>query len=360
MATFLVDDVKRETSPMRERDALEVITERSGMMKPEAWSAPIHTPIGDDGKSNGLLQAVHLAYASHYPLVLTPDAVWMCIAQGFAHHVNQNAEKLRNMFVEHDGKKVLTVRRDDFVKGLAGNPWPEVFDSFSDQILEHVGAETHEVLTPDFSTTTRVDRAAAQVVLMSTFQAYFSYCFHTLCGIPEITLRGTVEDWKKLRDKALKLEQYDFKWWTDELKPILDQFVSAASGNVDRHFWSRIYKQTNASGGPYISGWIVNLFPYLKGYPEGSFCINRQLQMWEKEWENKHGFGILTSDSIPSGVMSTPFKWQYYDNVFDMQFRAGFMVVTQDRSTLEIHPEIGWAVADAAQTPPKPQNQRFM
>ena len=359
MATFPVDDVERKTFPMWERDALEIITEMSGMIKPEAWSTPIHSPVGWS-TSNGFVLAVHLAYASHYPLVLTPDAVWMCIAQGFAHHVNQNAEKLRNMFVEHDGKKELIVQADDFIKGSAGNAWPKVFDSFSDQILEHVGVETHELLTPDFSTTTRVDKAAAQAVLMSTFQAYFSYRVRTGCGIPEITLRGTVEDWKKLRDKALKLEQYDFKWWTDELKPILDQFVAAASGNVDRHFWSRIYKQTGRSGGVHISGWIVNLFPYLKEYRNGPLCVNRHLQLWEKRWEDRSGFEILTSHSIPPGVTSTPFKWEYYSKVFDMQFRAGFMVVTQDRSTLEIHPEIGWAVADATQTPPNPKNRPFM
>ena len=346
MATFPVDDVQRETDPLPERDALSAVTKKCGTVKPEAWSMPIHCPI-DDSTFNGLICAVHLAYHRHYPLVLTPDAVWMCIAQGFAHHVSQNAEKLRNMFVDHDGKKTLVVRRDDFVRGSADNAWPEVFDSFSDQISQCVGAETCDLLTPDFSTTTRVDKAAAQVVLMSTFQAYFSFDVDSMCGIPEITLRGTVEDWKKLRDKALKLARYDLKWWTDKLKPVLNQFVAASSGRVDNHFWSRIYKQTYSSGGPYINGWIITLFPYLE-----SFGRTNNVQ-WEKSWKEscKHGFGGVTSSSIPSGVMETPFKWQYFDKEFDMNFRAGFMMVTQDRVTLEIHPEIGWAVADANEKP---------
>ena len=38
-----------------------------------------------------------------------------------------------------------------------------------------------------------------------------------------------------------------------------------------------------------------------------------------------------------------------------MNFRAGFMMVTQDHITLEIHPEITWAVADANE---KPQGRR--
>ena len=63
-----------------------------------------------------------------------------------------------------------------------------------------------------------------------------------ICGIPEITLKGTVEDWKLLHEKALSLGRYDLEWWTEELRPVLDQFVAAALGEVDRQFWSSIYK----------------------------------------------------------------------------------------------------------------------
>ena len=44
---------------------------------------------------NAFVAAVNTVYALHYPLVLTPDAIWMCIAQGLAQHINANAEKLR-------------------------------------------------------------------------------------------------------------------------------------------------------------------------------------------------------------------------------------------------------------------------
>ena len=66
-----------------------------------------------------------------------------------------------------------------------------------------------------------MERAAAQVVLMNTLKAYFSYQLVTMCGIPEVTLEGTVDDWKKLRDKALALAWYDLEWWTKALKPVL-------------------------------------------------------------------------------------------------------------------------------------------
>ena len=54
----------------------------------------------------------------------------------------------------------------------------------------------------------------------------------------------------------------------------------------------------------------------------------------------------MTSGNFPAGLVSIPFKWQYYDEAYPMHFYAGFMTVTQDPQTLAIYPEIGWAVAD--------------
>lgn len=52
-----------------------------------------------------LVQAVHLAFSDHRPLVLTPDCIWLTIVQGFGQHVNENAEALRGRIVHHEGKK---------------------------------------------------------------------------------------------------------------------------------------------------------------------------------------------------------------------------------------------------------------
>ena len=71
---------------------------------------------------NGFVEAVDYAYNNHDALVFLPDAVWMCVAQGFARHFNEYAEKLRNLFVEYEEKITLKVRRDDFVKGSPANP----------------------------------------------------------------------------------------------------------------------------------------------------------------------------------------------------------------------------------------------
>ena len=188
MATFKVSDVEINSRKLdTATNVHEAIASRIGF-SPEACSTPVFQPLCSYN-TNNFVSAVHTAYANHYPLVLTPDAVWMCIAQGLAYHVNENAEALRKFFVKHKGKKELEVRRDDFVKGSPSNPWPEVFALFTDQIRQHVGENVHDLLLPNFSTTGPVEKAAAQVVLMDTFKAYFTYMCCSMCGIPEIQWR---------------------------------------------------------------------------------------------------------------------------------------------------------------------------
>ena len=370
MTTFKVNDVSASKKRLLQGDLEEIVKHRCGDVKPEAHSQTTRQPVRELGAltrligiDNALVSALHTAWSNHYPLVLTPDVVWLCIAQGLAQHINANAEKLRHLFVEHEGKKTLVVQRDDFVKGSSANAWPEVFESFSSQIRDHTGRKTHDLLTPTFSTTGPVEKAAAQLVLMNCFKQYFKFIVVCVCGIPKITLEGTVEDWKQLRDKTVALAEYDLAWWIDALQPILDQFVAAASGRVDRKFWCRIYHQYGGGvydPGPYVTGWILALFPYISS-GRNEHKRNPYLTLWQNKdpashklpkneddfWHEKAEDLVgVTHDGFPPGVVSTPFTWQSVNQTYPMHFFAGFMAVTQDPATLAIRPEIGWAVAD--------------
>ncbi len=355
-STFLVDDVPVATTPYRAAENVKEIFARHSSKKDvlEAFSIESldnKVLLESYGELNSFIETVHLSYANHYPLEITPDDIWLCISQGFAAHVNKNAEKLRHMFVEHEGKKELKVRRDDFVKGSSNNSWPDVFTNFSAQIRNHIGNETHDLLLANFTTTGPVERAATEIVMMKTFEKYFSYKVWTLCGIPEITLKGTVEDWKQVREKTIKLAQFDLEWWTDPLVEVLDMFVASSQGtNMTRQFWSSFYKESD--GGYFtdmINGWIVTLFPYQ--YSNGKLSRNQLLNKsflndiktsWSCETDDStHG---IDSKSIPSGVTRVPFIWEYFGINYRMNFIAGFMGTKQDPISLTVSPVIGWSI----------------
>lgn len=139
--------------------------------------------------------------------------------------------------------------------------------NLSTQIQQATDPVLHETLLCDFSTTTPAIRTASEVVLMDTFSSYFTYIMRCLCGIPRITIEGTVNDWQRIRARIEVIETYGLQWWISRLRPILDEFVLAAEGHPTREFWQAIYKPAQAYGTKVVTGWITDLFPYLGDAP---------------------------------------------------------------------------------------------
>jgi hypothetical protein len=307
---------------------------------PPISGRPGRTPPGVTAFSHGFMEAVHLSYAQHYPLILTPDSVWLTIAQGFGTHVNANAEALRKRFVQHEGKKMILIERDNFLKGSPDNDWQGCFNEFSDELAKDIGKK-RDLIVSNFSTTGAIEKATSELVLMDSMKSYFKYAVRTLCGIPNVTLTGTVEDWRSIRTRAENLAEFDLDWWVKSLVPVLDHFVAAAEGNPDIKFWDNMYKQGGGSGGPYCSGWVNVLFPYLENY-KGVATKNQYAELSDK----RRGFGDgPTMDAYPSSLSKTPFKWQYLSTTYDMEFLGGVVGVHQ-HDDLSIEPAIGWAIRD--------------
>lgn len=226
------------------------------------------------------------------------------------------------------------------MRGLPDNPWPEVFAQFSDEIRKNIGVK-HKLFVQSFSTTGPVEKAAFEIGLMDAVQSYFEFMVATFCGIPEITLEGQEQDWQKIGDILREIEKLGLGFWVRSLEPILAQFISASRGNIDAEFWRSIYKTNDQSGGPYVNGWLSHLIPYTKGSNQQEYVEN-PWATGSQEWPG----GIATS-SLPSGISTVPFKWNYFGKIFNYELLGGFTGVTQDKDTLALRPKIGWAVRPA-------------
>ena len=290
--------------------------------------------------THGLFEALRIAFGDHYPLILNPDDIWLTITQGLATHITKNAEQLRAKFVKHSGQKQLLVRRDSFTRGNPQNPWEGVFGEFSAQIQDDIGTDNHRMIVADFSTTTPVKKAASEVVLMDAMQKYFNYVVATRCGIPEITLEGSVEDWERLAEKTKMFQGLGLDWWYPALQKVTASFVDAAKGNIDKNWWNSCYKYGSESGGDRVSGWMTWLLPYVRtnNWSSSETVTNTSIG---KMGENREG---LSTRRLPIGVSRVPFIWDYYGEKFPYEFAAGFTGVEQDRTSLAVKPVIGWAV----------------
>ena len=127
--------------------------------------------------SHGLAAAILHAYNRHRHSRLTPDDVWLTIAQGVSRHINLNAERFRHYFVDHEGKKEIIVAVDDILSTRLEGDWPEAINRLvvkTDEAVEKVDIKS--LLECDFSTTTKSSLTAS---LLDMVKAYFSYaCSH--------------------------------------------------------------------------------------------------------------------------------------------------------------------------------------
>lgn len=313
-------------------------------LEDEAGKAPSHFPLGIVAKSeapdslvsfgyNSFFNGMFNAYAQHRPFVLSPDMIWLLICQGFAQHVNAYPESMRSYLVNFSGKLSLIAQTN---KEL-GDPefsWEEVFPQFTEQIKENVGNELVELLTCNFSTTTPLEKIASEITIMEATKPYFEFIImRIVCGIPEITLEGTPEDWEKVLTKARGLRKYKLDWWISELEPLLQQFVKASKGEVDKEFWCNIFKYhaPQSCGAPLlIDGWIIKFFPY------------------NKEGKRNNLKQLTKLDNLPSEIVKVDVKYKnVYKNAtieIPLEFWSGFIGLQQNTDNFALRPQIGWLV----------------
>ena len=162
------------------------------------------------------------AWRQHRPVVLTPDAVWMVISQGFSYYVNKHPEEMSSLLVNHEGKKELRIRTYDELFSSQAD-WQSLIAQFTAEIDKYTVNDIATTLVADFSTTGINERIASEVTLMDVVKPYFNYTvIYGICGIPSITLTGTPEDWRKVKQKTLALNAFGLDWWVNDLEPILD------------------------------------------------------------------------------------------------------------------------------------------
>ena len=219
--------------------------------------------------NHGLVGTVLTAYNLHQNLQLRPDDVWITILAQLSLYVNGRAEELRSKIVKFDGRMQLIVRSQDYGANIQTADFGSIIMQFLDLMSVNVKqANLTDWFLPGFTTTTDTDKVSAAAMAMCSFQEYFAFRAEFTCGLPQITLLGSVEDWVELLDKVERLVEFDgqdkilSEQWIPRLRMIVSNFVlsaeSGSSQNID--FWNQIVTHDTAFGctGPedMFTGWL--------------------------------------------------------------------------------------------------------
>lgn len=257
---------------------------------------------------NNFVNAAFQAYSNHQGLVLRPDDVWQAIVTQMSFYVQARAEALRSKFVAHEGQCQLTVR----VSGtLFTADHADVCQLLLNEIRKNIkDASVVDWLEPGFSTTTTADSVASAISVMATLQAYFGYKVKMMCGLPEVELLGTVEDWRRLLAKIARLAEFDagdghLVEWAAMLTPVVAEMVATKEGKDNMDWWQRIAHYKNGGSGPsYLSGWITVFCCFThQGAWQGD---KKEVKLWYESTPRTSEWPFIETDDIPTAVVAVP------------------------------------------------------
>lgn len=348
---FHLENKKAPKESMGEKTGMqcwEKILQESGIAE-EDFNMKTQSRV--DGKlvcldRNACFEGILTAFDKHYSLVLSPDMIWLLISQGIATQINEHAQELRGRLVDFEGQKTLKIITD---RDLLQNEedWDWIIQAFSDSIDKNMKAQFSDLMVCNFSTTGPVERISSQITMMESVKKFFKYeIMYMGCGIPDITLLGKSDDWKEIRSRIARLDDLGLDWWRKQLEPVLDEFVNASEGKVNRRFWLNMVKQIKPDESKHggclsiyspaeYDGWFTVFFPF---YEDSSNKIARTPKVVTHD--TKVCSEIKKVDVLYSIVGLGP------EEIHHLELWAGFIGMEQNWEDKSLKPVISWMMRE--------------
>jgi hypothetical protein len=310
---------------------------------------PIYVPRG----SNQFLEAVLYAYNNHLSLDISPDVILMCVSMAVSTCMSDHAEDYRAKFVNHEGKKELVVALNGSLEANHSE-FISIFDYLIDkEVKVDLG------LNHNFTTSTPVIRTTSAIIKMATYKEYFECKFICMCGIRNIRLQGTLQDWQHLKEKVINASRIIDKHminWFKHIIYIIDRMIETyqLGDNITddlRVFWNRIISLIPLGSGSdvEVSGWIKVLLTgvHYDKIPEVLPVLDSKSKApYLDSYDDEYKDWMNLNYDIPEGCVYITNKCDENGYEHDIYTRAGFLgfkTVSEDEE-IYIEPYIGYTV----------------
>ena len=155
-------------------------------------------------------------------------------------------------FVDFKGKKNISIETGINLFMASDEQWNSVIEKLLKETLRNIKINKTIIdkFNKKFSTSTNESEVANNTTILSSFKKYFTYSMSGTCGIPEITIEGTIEDWELLYEKIIELGNLDEEivFWTDELKIIIKKIIDTLqTKEPDINFYKNIVQNVDKS-----------------------------------------------------------------------------------------------------------------
>jgi hypothetical protein len=342
-------DSNLEIKPIEDRKKADNLTEQKtlNLNNPENFYSEYESTknlIREDS-CNGFVNTFLAAYNSHKPLRLRPDDINLALQLIWSICLNNNAEKFRSEFVNHQGKMELQVESRVF----DSNFFCQQFANLMKQNVKN--PEFIEFFTKEFTTTTQLIKTVTNQVLMNTLKEYFSCSMILGCGISKVIMEGTKEDWNKLSESYEYFKTFfantELGLWFVHFDVIMKNLILMRnlqdSGEVEatnelKEFWIRVicYVPQGSGGQTILGGWVRLLTPYsstnkIIGLEKPILCLDLSKKRPEYSRDYKQQdvlanyYAATGWSELQKSLIETPAKLFDYDGTeYDVEFVSGF------------------------------------
>jgi len=338
---------------------------------------------------NNFINAFLDSYNFHKVLKIRPDDIKLQILTIISICVNNNPEKFRNYFVDHEGKKNLIVKSTVFSADYFCGKFAELLE----ENIKDKDFASHYTIR--FTTTNQIISTVNNITLMNTLKEYFSYSMILCCGIPAVILEGTDEDWIQLNESYLFFKKIfaetELKDWFRHFDKVMELFMMMRkinSNNESQNIWTKImsyFTNTNTntnnndityikemwkrvisyipqgSGGDQIlGGWIRLFVPYnssnkiIGGLNGEIACMDLTKSVPDSndyyKWQDNMKQFYMGEDwnHMFSSYITTPAELVDYDTEYSVEFYSGFFQPYLSESD-EICMNIGYIIREDQQ-----------
>lgn len=238
---------------------------------------------------NALIKAAIIAFSEHLPLRLSAQHILTCMIVNVGHWlaIEQEEKKPTDRFTHFFG----SVRNERFVPTATANitptfensnPSPEdidkVIDGMLDKIMEHTATNIRDHLSKMMDGMSIDVKRTIALTLSAISTTSINFEFHTLCGIPYITILGEREEWENLltfMDLLVLNSDGELSPWAKVFKPAITVILDTIDGHDTSVTWRNFINFSDRSGEHTISGWINAFCPFIRGMYYQDYDLSR-------------------------------------------------------------------------------------
>ncbi len=295
-----------------------------------------------------IISGLYQSYCQHFPLSFSPDDFWLLIIQNISHQM----EVKFNEIIKNNSFKIKT---KNYLNKIFQNKKDS--ENLIYQLVLELLKKEQEILSliePNFTTSSRIIKYITCINLVSTYGKFSPFDLEPYgCGIPNVTLKGSIKDWenilekiksiKNLKYKEIYFDKDSFDLWLDEIYEIMVKIAESKKGKTNINFWQEMIKKkidqkpVELSGKlvnqnmEYITGWITKFFPFDK-----------------KGNKNFHREKIFIDDIclLADQILGVKFVVEEINtgNIYELILNSGFLGMEQDQKTKIVSPVIGWFI----------------